>query len=119
MARSRTRKARTRKSQRKSRRKSIVKKRQRKADGVVLEWMKGTGYKKYKVRVIRPNGTTKTVQFGDRRYQHFKDKTPLKLYSSKDHKDPKRKKNYQARHGAQGHQKKKYSASWFAWNYLW
>jgi len=84
-----------------------------------LVWTRGTGNKKYKVVIYSKNGTKKTVQFGDKRYQHYKDKTPLKLYSRKDHGDSERRRNYRKRHGAQGYQKKKFTPAWFSWNYLW
>ena len=38
-----------------------------------------------------------TVDFGDKRYQQYKDSTPLKLYSSLNHNDKNRRKNYLAR----------------------
>ena len=82
---------------------------------VKLEWNRGTGNKKYKV-VIRDGESKKTVQFGDKRYQQYKDKTPLKLYSSKDHMDKDRRASYRARHN---YDKPKYSAGWFALKYLW
>ncbi len=82
---------------------------------MVLEWSRGTGNKKYKV-VIKQNGKKRTVQFGDKRYGQFRDKTPLKLYSHKDTLDKKRRKAYRDRHS---YPKPKYSAGWFALNYLW
>lgn len=84
-----------------------------------LKWSRGTNNKKYKVQLLYANGKTKTVQFGDKRYQQYKDRTPLKLYTSKNHNDLKRRMNYRKRHGAQGHYKKKYSPAWFSWHYLW
>lgn len=86
---------------------------------VKLEWSRGSGNKKYKV-VITPSptgsGKKKTIQFGDKRYGQYKDKTPLKLYKSKDTLDKKRRKAYKARHT---YAKPKYSAGWFALKYLW
>ena len=38
------------------------------------------------------------INFGDNRYGQYKDSTPLKLYSSKNHADKKRRKNYFTRH---------------------
>ena len=58
----------------------------------------------------------KTVHFGDNRYNHFKDKTNLKLYSHLDHNDEKRKKSYYARHGKEA---KLHSAKYFSSKYLW
>ena len=82
-----------------------------------LKWSRGTGNKKYKV-VITDTKTKKkkTVQFGDKRYGQFKDKTPLKLYKSKNTLDTKRKKAYNARHT---YKKPKFSAGWFAKKFLW
>ncbi len=36
----------------------------------------------------------KYIHFGDIRYEQYKDSTPLKLYSTLDHKDTKRRDNY-------------------------
>ena len=81
----------------------------------LVEWLgKGDGNKKYKVKVNH-----KTVQFGNKNYQHFRDSTPLKYYKHLDHNDPKRREAYRARHGAQGYHLKKYSPAWFSWHYLW
>ncbi len=82
---------------------------------VKLEWSKGTGNKKYKV-IIYDKGKKKTVQFGSKSYGQYKDKTPLKLYSSKDTLDKERRRLYRARHN---YEKPKYSAGWFALKYLW
>jgi hypothetical protein len=70
--------------------------------------------KNKKYRAYLPNGSH--VDFGDLRYQHYKDSTPLKLYSNMDHLDKDRRIRYYLRH------KKnypKYSADWFSKNYLW
>ena len=55
------------------------------------------------------------VNFGDTRYQQYKDQTPLKIYSARDHGDPKRRASFLARHG----HAKPYSANWFSQRYLW
>jgi hypothetical protein len=88
-------------------------------DGNKLEWIIGSGDKKYKVTIYFEDGRKKTVQFGDKRYEQYKDSTPLKLYKDKDHNDPTRRENYRIRHGAQNYQKRKYSPAWFSWKYLW
>ena len=62
-------------------------------------------------------GRTKKINFGDKRYQHYRDKTGLGLYSHLDHRDPERRRRYRARHGKT--MTKKYSASWFSAKYLW
>lgn len=72
--------------------------------------------KKYKVIVYKNNKKYKVVNFGSITHQHFKDTTPLKLYSNLDHNDNKRRLNYFKRH------KKnypKYSADYFSKKYLW
>ena len=54
--------------------------------------------KKYSVYVKSDNKSgKKLINFGDRRYEHFKDK--LGHYKRLDHNDPERKKAYYARHG--------------------
>jgi hypothetical protein len=87
--------------------------------GNKLIWSRGTGNKKYKVIIFLKNGTRKTIQFGDNRYEQYKDSSPLKFYKHKNHNDKNRRANYRKRHGAQGYQNKKYSPAWFSWNYLW
>lgn len=74
-----------------------------------------------------PDG--KKVYFGARDYQHYKDQVPKKLggkqWSSKDHLDKKRRRNYRARH--KGIMLKtgkkaisnKYSPAWFSYYFLW
>lgn len=67
----------------------------------------------------------KCIHFGDTRYQHFKDTTSLKLYTSLDHNDEKRRANYLRR--AKGIKDKngkltyldKSSPNYYAVNYLW
>ena len=77
--------------------------------------------KKYMVKT--PLG--KIVHFGDKRYPHFEDTTPLRLYKKYDHKDPERQKNYVDRHS--GVKRKDgtlvvddpESASYYSMRYLW
>lgn len=73
--------------------------------------------KKYNAILIKNNTIIKKVPFGDTRYQQYKDITGLSLYSHLNHYDEKRRRSYRARHANTA--KKKYSASWFALNYLW
>lgn len=40
----------------------------------------------------------KLVNFGSRQYQHYKDRTPLKLWSHLDHNDKKRRLAFHTRH---------------------
>lgn len=70
--------------------------------------------KKYSVYVKSSSGGKKLIHFGDKRYQHFKDK--IGEYSKLNHNDPKRRKAYHARHGKTND---KNSAKWWANNKLW
>jgi len=80
--------------------------------------------KKYAVYVLK-NGKKKKINFGDIRYKHFKDTTPLKLYSKLDHGDKERRKRYLKR--AKGIKLKngkfayldKNQANYYAVKYLW
>lgn len=74
-------------------------------------------HKKYAAVMHYRDGTTRTVHFGDTRYQHFRDRTPLRAFAHLDHTDPARRANYKARHGSTRHVR--YSPSWFADKYLW
>lgn len=76
-----------------------------------------------KYMVLAPHG--KWVHFGDINMQHYKDSTPLKLYSHLDHNDLQRRKSYLAR--AKGIKNKmgeltykdKNSANYYSTHYLW
>mgnify|MGYP001626830354 CR=1 FL=1 len=75
-------------------------------------------HKKYRVALVHKNGTVKTMDFGDKRYEHYRDKTNVKLYKYLDHNDRVRRKRYIARHKM--HIKKGYySPSYFSMKYLW
>lgn len=76
-----------------------------------LVFKKGKYPKKY-IAIV----DSKEVPFGDIRYQHFKDRTPLKLYSKLDHLDENRRLSYYKRHNKMY---PKYSADWFSKTYLW
>ncbi len=69
-------------------------------------------HKKYKA--VFKDGR-RSIHFGDIRYQHYKDSTPLQLYSKMNHLDPKRRRLYYIRHG----KATKYSAKYFSHKYLW
>ena len=58
----------------------------------------------------------RTIQFGAVGYGQYKDTTPLKLYSSDDTLDKKRRKAYFARHPKDY---PRYSADWLSKKYLW
>lgn len=86
-----------------------------------VQFRRGPYPKKY--TAVLPSG--KFVHFGDRRYQHYKDQTPLRLYKHLDHNDKRRRKNYRTRHrgvllknGTPAY-KKKYTPAWFSYYYLW
>lgn len=94
-------------------------------NGNTLVWSRGTGNKKYRVTVHFKSGRKKTVQFGDKRYEQYADKTPLKLYSRKNHGDLDRRRRYRARHCKikRGDGRTAcgvvYSPAWFSLKYLW
>ena len=65
----------------------------------IVKFNKGPNFKKYTAHI--KNKKTKKVRklhFGDNRYQQYKDRTPLKLYKSKNHNTRKRMQNYFSRH---------------------
>ena len=76
-----------------------------------------------KYMVVAPNG--KTIHFGSLSNEHYKDTTPLKLYTYLDHNDEKRRASYLAR--AKGIKNKKgeltwknkNSANYYSINFLW
>ena len=58
----------------------------------------------------------KTVPFGDKRYQHYKD-TALGIYSNLNHLDKKRRRSFRNRH--YNNSKNKFSSGYFSYYYLW
>ena len=88
-----------------------------------------SGYKKYTALVPLGNGKIKRVSFGDRRYQHYLDRTPRSMgggkWSSKNHKDKQRRSNYRSRASGQrcsGGRRcidVRYSPACFSYYYLW
>ena len=56
------------------------------------------------------------VHFGDNRYEHWRDSTPLGIYTHLNHNDDERRRRYYLRHG---YNAKLHSAKWFAHKYLW
>ena len=62
-------------------------------------------------------GRTKKVNFGDKRYQHYKDSTGVGAYSHLNHGDPERRRRYRIRHSKT--MGKKFSPSYFSAKYLW
>ena len=65
--------------------------------------------KKYSVYVMK-DGKKTLIHFGDTRYQHFKDSTPLKIYSNLDHNDKERRESYLKR--AKGIKNKECNITW-------
>lgn len=65
----------------------------------------------------KTTGKEKRIPFGDKRYEHYKDSTPLKIYKKLDHGDKIRREQYRARH--KGEENNKFSSGWFSWYYLW
>lgn len=64
--------------------------------------------KNKKYSAIVRNKTTKKerkINFGDSRYENYKDSTGLGLYTSKNHGDKKRRKNYFMRHSGENTKK--------------
>jgi len=78
---------------------------------IIAYLQNGTGTKKYKVTVIKPNGTKKTIQFGAKGYSDFTK-----------HKDSDRKKRYENRHRSRENWTKSgittagFWAKWILWN---
>jgi hypothetical protein len=81
------------------------------SDKIIFEKSK---VKNKKYAAILPNG--KRVNFGDKRYEQYEDRTPLKLYSKLDHHDKERRKRYYERHDKDY---PKYSPDYFSKTYLW
>ena len=71
--------------------------------------------KNKKYDVYDKNGSY-IISFGDKRYQHYKDK--IGLYSHLDHNDKKRRDRYRSRHRNDMIDNDNF-AGFFSWNYLW
>lgn len=63
----------------------------------IVNFKRGPFPKKY-TAAIKHGKKTRKIHFGDRRYQQYKDRTPLGLYSRKNHGERKRMQNYFSRH---------------------
>jgi len=73
----------------------------------IIKFEKGPFPKKYTAYVKnKKTHKIRKINFGDSRYQQFKDRTPLGLYKNKDHKTRKRMKNYFNRHSGTKNRKK-------------
>lgn len=65
----------------------------------IIKFSKGPFPKKYTAFVKnKKSNKIRKIHFGDRRYQQYKDRTPLKLYKNKNHGTRKRMINYYSRH---------------------
>lgn len=73
----------------------------------IIEFKKGPFPKKY-TAYVKDKKTRKTrkIHFGDRRYQQYKDRTPLKIYAKQNHGTRKRMQNYFLRHSGTKSRKK-------------
>ena len=90
----------------------------------VEKFTRGTGFKKYKAYL--KNG--ETVQFGDTRYEHYRDNVPKNLggglWNNLDHNDSSRRAAYRKRAAKQDCGgfpciSIMYSPAWFSYHYLW
>lgn len=54
--------------------------------------------KKYMADVVYNDKSYKNQHFGDNRYEHYKDSTPIKLYSHLNHNDLERRRLFHSRH---------------------
>lgn len=97
----------------------------------IIKFVKGPFPKKY-TAYVKHKKTTKIrkIHFGDKRYQQYKDRTPLKLYKNKNHGTRKRMQNYYSRHSGTKNRKKAikqekrkskglYTAKILSHEYLW
>jgi hypothetical protein len=65
----------------------------------IVNFAPGPNFKKYTAIVRnKSTGNTRKIHFGDRRYQQYKDRTPLGRYTRKNHGDRKRMRGYFSRH---------------------
>jgi len=65
----------------------------------IIKFVKGPFPKKYTAHIQnKKTKKNRIIHFGDRRYQQYKDRTGLGLYSNKNHNTRKRMQNYFSRH---------------------
>lgn len=80
--------------------------------------------KKYRAHV-KQNDKIEKIDFGDSRYEQYKDSTPLKAFSHLDHGDKKRRDNYFKRHSGTTNKKealkkeKGITARYLSHKFLW
>lgn len=76
-----------------------------------------------KYMVVTPSG--RTIHFGAKGYQQFRDSTGVHAWSHMDHNDPERRKRYRKRHGAIRNKRGVLAhrdpecPAYYSWNYLW
>jgi hypothetical protein len=98
---------------------------------IIIKFSKGPFPKKYTAYVKnKKTQKIRKLHFGDKRYQQYKDRTPLKLYKHKNHGTRKRMQNYYSRHSGTKNRKKAitqerrkskgiYNAKILSHEYLW
>ena len=74
--------------------------------------------KKYIAIIVNKDGETKKINFGDNRYEQYKDNTGLGIYSNLDHNDISRRRLYRLRHH-KDIEEECFSSGYFALKYLW
>jgi len=73
----------------------------------IVKFEKGPNFKKYTAHIQNKKTKKKRrLHFGDKRYQQYKDRTPLKLYRKQNHGTRKRMQNYFNRHSGVKSRKK-------------
>ena len=97
--------------------------------GVYFEKASPKSGKKYVAYIPKVDGKFKKVSFGARAYEHYKDSVPKRLgggkWSSKNHMDKDRRRNYRNRHSGMRNKDGKrsidvkYSPAWFSYHFLW
>ena len=65
----------------------------------IIKFTRGPKYKKYTAHIYNTQTRkSRKIHFGDKRYQQYRDSTPLKLYKHLNHGTRKRMQNYYSRH---------------------
>jgi hypothetical protein len=77
-----------------------------------------TRNKKYDaILQLKSSKRLKYVPFGEIGYFHYRDDTPLGIYTLYNHYNQHRRHNYSKRHFKDIHNK--FTPGWFSWKYLW
>ena len=73
----------------------------------ILKFERGPGEKKYTAHIKdNKTGKVRVLHFGHKDYEQFKDRTNIGLYSSRNHGNKKRQRNYYNRHSGEKNRKK-------------